>query len=938
VANFRDLTVRLYIEANTEKGVAKSLAAFRKIAQEADQTQRHLDRANSSGSKTDGIFSKMANSLGSASRAMASAGASVAGFGAKLGVGVTAIGALGGAAATATAPVLGLVGARAPAAGIVAALPGAFVAAKAAMIIWSAATSAFGDAVDAALNGSAKKYDEAVARLGENAAKIVDQVRQHGDILDTARKQIENSFFQGFANIEQLGAGDVIQRLTNTWLRLRDAVVEVAGFMGNLAVETLLFVNSGAFINPMNEILRDMARSLATMQEALRPLLRGFMDLSAVGVSFIASFASGLADVTTRFGLWLSRISASGKALEWMNNAALVFKQLGILIIDLSQLLGGLIRAMQDAGLGTLGILGQLVGAMNEWVNSAEGQKVLIEVFTALHEIGNAFIPVILGIVQAIAGFAPVIARLASMAAPILINALNAIEAVLQALAPAFEVFLENFGFGIELLVPPVISIGQALAKVLIAVSPLIPAIASLAAFLGEVLANQLTKLVPYIGGFVDMLKIALQNLAPLGGAILHLAGTALQTLFQIINPLLPVLSELVVILGTFIVDAFMAVFNAIRPVLPALVEAIRLFGQQLANSLTVILPLLLAVIEQWIRLLPAILMLIPPLLDIATQIMPVLVNIFKAFLPYSEHFTFIMAEIYTRLIPLIPRFWELAAAFIPLALEATELALVFSERLLPVFEQLVPVIIPILEKIIRWFTWFFDELVGHSIIPDLVKAIAEWWQWGVDQVRRIIEWFTNIPGMFRKWLADTFGEVVTWLNRIVEFFAGLPGSIVATLAGLGATLYESGRQILQGLINGLWSMFDTVMNTVGDILGRIRAAFPFSPAKWGPFSGHGYTTFSGKALMRDFAKGIQSQAGIVDSALEDAMSHSFSPEMPSVSAQWSANVSGGMAGGGVVIQSLNLHFADDRDMYTKGKEFADGLREYRRRGGVLPT
>ncbi|GAA3077794.1 hypothetical protein [Streptosporangium carneum] len=42
--------------------------------------------------------------------------------------------------------------------------------------------------------------------------------------------------------------------------------------------------------------------------------------------------------------------------------------------------------------------------------------------------------------------------------------------------------------------------------------------------------------------------------------------------------------------------------------------------------------------------------------------------------------------------------------------------------------------------------------------------------------------------------------------------------------------------------------------------------------------------------------------------------------------------------GGTIVIQKLELRFADDRNMYEKGREFAEGLREYKRRGGKLPT
>lgn len=39
-----------------------------------------------------------------------------------------------------------------------------------------------------------------------------------------------------------------------------------------------------------------------------------------------------------------------------------------------------------------------------------------------------------------------------------------------------------------------------------------------------------------------------------------------------------------------------------------------------------------------------------------------------------------------------------------------------------------------------------------------------------------------------------------------------------------------------------------------------------------------------------------------------------------------------------ITIERLELKFADDRNMAEKGREFADGLREYARRGGKIPT
>ena len=65
----------------------------------------------------------------------------------------------------------------------------------------------------------------------------------------------------------------------------------------------------------------------------------------------------------------------------------------------------------------------------------------------------------------------------------------------------------------------------------------------------------------------------------------------------------------------------------------------------------------------------------------------------------------------------------------------------------------------------------------------------------------------------------------------------------------------------------------NTAIGAVKKGLSKIRSFFPFSPAKRGPFSGHGYTTYSGKALMGDFANAIRSQGGNLSSAVDSVLS-----------------------------------------------------------------
>lgn len=109
-------------------------------------------------------------------------------------------------------------------------------------------------------------------------------------------------------------------------------------------------------------------------------------------------------------------------------------------------------------------------------------------------------------------------------------------------------------------------------------------------------------------------------------------------------------------------------------------------------------------------------------------------------------------------------------------------------------------------------------------------------------------------------------------VNAVCDFVAGLPGRLVDLFAGAGSWLIESGRAILDGLAQGIRDGISGAVNAVKGALDTIRGYFPFSPAKRGPFSGHGYTTWSGRALMGDFGASIREAAPVAVRATGDAL------------------------------------------------------------------
>ena len=93
-----------------------------------------------------------------------------------------------------------------------------------------------------------------------------------------------------------------------------------------------------------------------------------------------------------------------------------------------------------------------------------------------------------------------------------------------------------------------------------------------------------------------------------------------------------------------------------------------------------------------------------------------------------------------------------------------------------------------------------------------------------------------------------------------MQFVSGIPGRIVGALGNVGRLLYDSGRKIIQGLVDGISNMVGRVTDAVGDVMQAARDLLPFSPAKEGPFSGRGWSRYSGEAIPSDLADGIVSQ------------------------------------------------------------------------------
>lgn len=114
--------------------------------------------------------------------------------------------------------------------------------------------------------------------------------------------------------------------------------------------------------------------------------------------------------------------------------------------------------------------------------------------------------------------------------------------------------------------------------------------------------------------------------------------------------------------------------------------------------------------------------------------------------------------------------------------------------------------------------------------------------------------------------------SVSSSIDNVVSKVKGIKSKITGAFSGAASWLVSSGKAIINGLRDGISAAVDGAVKAAKDAMDAIRRVFPFSPAKEGPFSGRGYTTYSGRALMRDFGSAIYSSRREAADAAEKAL------------------------------------------------------------------
>lgn len=201
----------------------------------------------------------------------------------------------------------------------------------------------------------------------------------------------------------------------------------------------------------------------------------------------------------------------------------------------------------------------------------------------------------------------------------------------------------------------------------------------------------------------------------------------------------------------------------------------------------------------------------------------------------------------------------------LPAIKSATEAWIEHRDKIMPVIDVLITVLkwfgmiavfvggalafvlggtlIGIIALVIKAFGWII------SIIGNCIAA----WNGMVAVVRTVIAFF----GMLNSGIKDKVGDAIGFLQ-------GIPGRIQAIFSGLGSLLVDAGRQLMQGLVDGIRQMVGVVEDTLAWLTSKI-------PDWKGPLSkDKGLLVGTGMAIMGGLVAGFRKAMPSVEAALGD--------------------------------------------------------------------
>lgn len=467
--------------------------------------------------------------------------------------------------------------------------------------------------------------------------------------------------------------------------------------------------------------------------------------------------------------------------------------------------------------------------------------------------------------------------------------------------------------------------------------APYLPLLAAmfgqLAGVLGGALGGILAQVIPLVSELaavvVEVLSGVLMIALPVVANLLLLVGSVLASVWPIVGQVLAVILSLATTLLMQLAPVLMSLVSTLLPPLATLFGVV----------ITAILPLVVMLAEMLIPVLNA---LMPVVMTVFSVIVSVIQAAMDIVLGIIQVVTGILtgdwSMVWDGIVNILSGAWNLIVAAVTGAVQ-----IVWS-----VIQAAIQIISAI------WTTgWAMVGSLLASALGGIVSMVSSGfgavWNTATSIFNNVVGFVAGIPGRIMAGLvflarlgmeaAGWFGGVLNSgrdkLGELVGFVGGIPGRILSALGNVGSLLYSAGRDLVNGMINGIRDMVGNLASTAANMAkSALDAAKNFlgikSPSRKARFE-------LGQEFGEGAALGLEDKYGRVEDAMAKLIQLPRVPEFASSAAvtayaEASSHPAYSAAPGGASVPPLTI----EGDVYgATPREIVDEINTTWTRGSV---
>lgn len=807
--------------------------------------------------------------------------------------------------------VAGLAQAVSQLSGAIALLPAVAIGAGLAMATLKIGMSGFGDAMKNI--GDPKKFAEAIKKLSPAAREAAIAIRDiHGKGFKALKLHVQEKLFAGI--------GKTITQLAKSYLpSLQTTMGTLAGSFNKAALDLGKFLNTTQGKNATLGALGNMQGVITHLTATFTPLIAAFIRIGEIGSKVLLGITGGAGAAAQKFQDFVYSAEGAKKIEGWILNGIKAIKDLWTIAKNVGQALTGIFSGLNGGEQESfLAKLAEMTTKFNEFVHSAEGARILGLIGTYLDKfvenatkLGQAFVKYVL---PALEKFAPIMQSMSGGLIDGIIDGMKVLSPIFIALGTALTPIAPVLAYIFKGMVSMVVILaGLAVAAKIVMGAIFLLKVGldtvkfafAAAGFAARLLTGNLRKgeamVLKFIGTLLKKMVVGLFTF------IKSMVMTAVSAIVNTAKIVASWIWARIVVVAQWIWMAAQAVAHAVK-------VAVVWVAQTIYTAVTVVARWIwtrIQVFAIWLTLVAQ-----AAIQAIATGAAWVLQTTLAtgrivaawliAKIQMIAHWVAIAAAatlnaLKTAAAWLITHGPAMATALVQMGLAViayvagwvmmATMAMVNAARMAAAwFIALGPIgwVIAAIIALVVLIIVYWDEIVAATkkawewVKEHIVKPVGEFISFVNGKVKEFISW---LKGKWDEMVADVRAKFEAFkqtvkekVDAVVTFFRELPGKVMAALATMIARATGVGRDIVNGLMNGLAALGNRIKDF---LMEKARAAFDAVKSFFGIASPSKLMATIGENIVLGMVVGIQRMTGAVVNAastLSDKVSTAITP------------------------------------------------------------